>query len=54
MEYLESTQERDVSVTAEFSRAETLANVSFPMSEEDPALRVKKADSHYFSLHRKL
>jgi hypothetical protein len=32
MEFLESTQERDASVTAEFVKAEVLANVMFAMS----------------------
>jgi hypothetical protein len=39
MEFLESTQERDASVTAEFVKAEVLAKVTFAMSEKDPALR---------------
>jgi hypothetical protein len=43
MEFLESTQERDASVTAEFVKAEVLAKVTFAMSEKDPALRVMKA-----------
>jgi hypothetical protein len=54
MEFLESTQERDVSVTAEFVKAEVLAKVTFAMSEEDPALRVMKAVADYYSLHRNL
>jgi hypothetical protein len=45
MDYLESTQERDAFVTAEFVKVEVLAKVSFAMSEKDPALRVKKAVS---------
>jgi hypothetical protein len=48
MEFLESTQERDASVTAEFVKAEVLA------SEKDPALRVMKAVADYYSLHRNL
>jgi hypothetical protein len=40
MEFLESTQERDAPVTAEFVKAEVLAKVTFAMSEKDPALRV--------------
>jgi hypothetical protein len=32
MEFLESTQERDASVTAEFVKAEVLAKVTFAMS----------------------
>jgi hypothetical protein len=43
MEFLESTQERDASVTAEFDKADLLAKVTFAMSEKDPALRVMKA-----------
>jgi hypothetical protein len=31
MEFLESTQERDASVTAEFVKAEVLAKVTFAM-----------------------
>jgi hypothetical protein len=54
MEFLESTQERDASVTAEFVKAEVLAEVTFAMSEKDPALRVMKAVSDYYSLHRNL
>jgi hypothetical protein len=34
MEFLESTQERDASVTAEFIEAEELAKVTFVMSEK--------------------
>jgi hypothetical protein len=41
MEVLESTQERDASVTAEFVKAEVLAKVTFAMSEKDPALHRK-------------
>jgi hypothetical protein len=37
MEFLESTQERDASVTAEFAKAEVLAKVTSAMSEKDPA-----------------
>jgi hypothetical protein len=51
MEYLESTQERDASVTADYVKAEVLAKVSFAMSEKDPALRVTKAVADYYSLH---
>jgi hypothetical protein len=54
MEFLESTQERDASVTAEFVKAEVLAKVMFAMSEKDPALRVMKAVADYYSLHRNL
>jgi hypothetical protein len=53
-EFLESTQERDASVTAEFVKTEVLAKVTFAMSEKDPALRVMKAVADYFSLHRNL
>jgi hypothetical protein len=54
MEYLESTQERSASVTAECVKAEVLAKVSFKMSEKDPALRVTKAVADYCSLHMNL
>jgi hypothetical protein len=54
MEFLESTQGRDASVTAEFFKAEVLAKVTFAMSEKDPALRVLKAVADYYSLHRNL
>jgi hypothetical protein len=54
MEFLESTQERDASVTAEFVKAEVLAKVTFAMSEKDPALRVLKAVAGYYSLHMNL
>jgi hypothetical protein len=54
MEFLESTQERDASFTAEFVKAEVLAKVTFAMSEKDPALRVMKAVADYYSLHRNL
>jgi hypothetical protein len=54
MEFLDSTQERDASVTAEFVKAEVLAKVTFSMSEKDPALRLVKAVTDYYSLHRNL
>jgi hypothetical protein len=54
MEFLESTQERDPPVTAEFVKAEVLAKVTFAMSENDPALRVTKAFSDYYLLHTNL
>jgi hypothetical protein len=54
MEFLESTHERDASVTDEFVKAEVLAKVTFAMSEKDPALRVMKAVADYSSLHRNL
>jgi hypothetical protein len=54
MEFLESIQELDASVTAEFFKAEELAKVTFAMSEKDPALRVMKAVSDFYSLHRNL
>jgi hypothetical protein len=54
MEFLQSTQERDASVTAEFVKAEVVAKVTFAMSEKDPALRVMKAAADYYSLHRNL
>jgi hypothetical protein len=49
MEYLESTQERDASVTADYVKAEVLAKVSFTMSEKDPELRVTRAVADYHS-----
>jgi hypothetical protein len=54
MDFLESTQDRDASVTAEFFKAEVLAKVTFAMSEKDTALRVMKAVADYYSLHRNL
>jgi hypothetical protein len=45
--FLESTQERDASVKAEFVKAEVLAKVTFAMSEKDPALRVMKTVADY-------
>jgi hypothetical protein len=54
MEFLESAQERDASVTAKFVKAEVLAKVTFALSEKDPALRVMKAVADYYSLHRNL
>jgi hypothetical protein len=54
MEFFESTQERDASVTAEFVKAEVLAKVTFAMSEKDPALRSMKAVADCYSLHRNL
>jgi hypothetical protein len=52
MVYLESTHERDASVTAVYVKAEVLAKVSFTVSEKDPALRITKAVATYYSLHR--
>jgi hypothetical protein len=54
MEYLESTQLRSASVTAEYVKAEVLAKVSFTTAEKDPALRVTKAVADYYSLYRNL
>jgi hypothetical protein len=54
MDFLESTKERDAPVTAEFVKAEALANVSFTMSEKGPALRFMKAIADYYSPHRNL
>jgi hypothetical protein len=54
MEFLESTQNRDASVTAEFIKSEVLAKVTFAMSKKDPALRVMKAVADYYSLLRNL
>jgi hypothetical protein len=52
MEFLESTQERYASVTAEFVQAEVLAKVTFAMLEKDPVLRVMKAVADYYTFHR--
>jgi hypothetical protein len=54
LEILDSTQERDACDTAEFFKAEALAEVMFAMSEKDPALRVMKAVAVYYSLHKNL
>jgi hypothetical protein len=54
MEFLESTQEHDASVTAEFFKAEVLAKVTFAMSEKDAVLRFMKAVTDYYLLHRNL
>jgi hypothetical protein len=54
MDFLESTQERDASFTAEFVKAEVLAKVTFAMSKKGPALHVMKAVADYYSLHRNL
>jgi hypothetical protein len=54
MEFLESTQERDASVTSKYVKNEMLEKVSFGMSEKDLALRVMKAVADYYSLHRNL
>jgi hypothetical protein len=54
IEYLESTQVRSASVTAEYVKAEVLAKVSCTMSEKDPALRVTKAVAEYYSHHKNL
>jgi hypothetical protein len=54
MEFLESTQERDASITAEFVKAEVLAKVTVAMSEKDPALRVMQAVDDHYSMHRNL
>jgi hypothetical protein len=48
MEFLESTQERDASVTAEIVKAVVLAIVTFAMSEKDPYLRVMKTFADYY------
>jgi hypothetical protein len=52
MEYLESAQEIDASITAE--NVNVLAKILFTMSEKDPALRVTKAVADYYSLPRNL
>jgi hypothetical protein len=54
MKFLESTQERDESVSAVLVKAEVLAKVKFAMSEKDPALRVIKAVADFYLLHRNL
>jgi hypothetical protein len=54
IEFLESTQERDASVTAEFVKAEVLAKLTFAISEKDPSLHVMKAFADYYSLYRNL
>jgi hypothetical protein len=54
IKFLESTQERDASVTAELVKAKLLAKVSFTMSDKDPVLRGMKAIADYISLHRNL
>jgi hypothetical protein len=54
MEFLESSQECDGSVTAEFVKAKVLAKMAFAMSEKDPALRVMDAVADYYSLHRNM
>jgi hypothetical protein len=51
---MESTQDRDASVTAEYVKAEVLAKLLFTMPENDPALRATKAVADYYSLHRNL
>jgi hypothetical protein len=53
LEYLESTQERSASVTAEYVKAKVLAKVSIAMSE-NLVLLVTKAVVDYYSLHRNL
>jgi hypothetical protein len=40
MKFLESTQELDASVTAEFVKAKVLAKRTFAMSKKDPYLRI--------------
>jgi hypothetical protein len=54
LEFLESAQESDSSVTAEFVKVEVLAKVTFAMSENDPALRVMKTVADLYSLHKNL
>jgi hypothetical protein len=54
MEILESTQELDASIIAEFVKAEVLEKVTFAMSENDPTLCVMKAAADYYSLQRNL
>jgi hypothetical protein len=54
LEFLESAQENDSSVTAEFVKVEVLAKVTFAMSENDPALRVMKTVADLYSLHKNL
>jgi hypothetical protein len=54
IKFLESTQERDASVTAEYVKVEVLAKVTSAMWEKYPALRIMKAVADYYSLHRNL
>jgi hypothetical protein len=54
MKFLESTQERDASATAEFVKMEVLAKMSFALSEKDPLLRFIKEVADYCSLYRNL
>jgi hypothetical protein len=54
MIFLESTQERDASVTTEFVKAEALTKVTIAMSKKDLALRIMTAVADYYSLHRNL
>jgi hypothetical protein len=54
MEFLETTQEHDASVTADFVKAEVLAKLTLAISEKDPALRVIKAVTDCYSLRRNL
>jgi hypothetical protein len=54
MDFFESTQERDASVSAGFVKAEVLAKVTFAMLENDPVLRVMKAVVDYCLLRRNL
>jgi hypothetical protein len=54
MEFLESTQELNASVTAEYFKAKVLTKVTFAIPEKDPALRVMKAVADYYSLLRNL
>jgi hypothetical protein len=49
LEFLESSQEHDSSVTAELVKVRELAKVTFAMSEWDSALRVMKAVADNYS-----
>jgi hypothetical protein len=51
MEYIEYTQERTISITAESFKVAVLKKVSVTVSEKGPALRVTKAVADYYYLH---
>jgi hypothetical protein len=54
IEYLESRQERDASVTVEFVKSVVLVKVPFTSPGNDPALRVTKTVADYYYFHRNL
>jgi hypothetical protein len=51
MEYIEYTQERTISITAESFKVAVLKKVSVTVSEKGPALRVTTAVADYYYLH---